>query len=109
MTVIEMAEQLGLEFLHSGDVSRNVDGGYVGDLLSWVMGRAGQGCAWITIMSNLNVAAVAGMVDAACVILAEGVQPDEQLVQKFSRMDCAVLSSELSSFELAWKIHEALG
>ena len=36
------------------DKDREIDGVYVGDLLSWVMGRAQSGNAWITIMSNLK-------------------------------------------------------
>ncbi len=38
---------------------RAVPGGNCGDLLSWVMGRAGSGSAWITVMGNVNAVAVA--------------------------------------------------
>ena len=58
---------------------REVSGGYVGDLLSWVMGRAQTGNVWLTIMSNQNVAAVALMAEVSCVVLTEGVKPDEAL------------------------------
>ena len=45
-------------------------GAYTGDLLSYVMSRAKSGDAWVTIMSNVNVIAVAGLTDVSCVILA---------------------------------------
>ena len=70
MTVNELISALELKtfFLEDGD--RDIDGAYCGDLLSWVMGKAPADAAWVTIMSNQNVAAVAALSDAACVILA---------------------------------------
>ncbi len=55
MTVREMAEALNLESIAVSDGERIVSGGYAGDLLSWVMGRAQQGDAWVTIMTNPNI------------------------------------------------------
>lgn len=59
MTVRELTEALSLTPFHLAQPDRPVSGGYAGDLLSWVLGRAGQDAAWLTIMSNQNVAAVA--------------------------------------------------
>ena len=72
MTVTELSKVTGLTAITLPDPEREVKGAYVGDLLSWVMGRADEGNAWITIMSNSNVAAVATLADVSCVILAEG-------------------------------------
>lgn len=108
MEVNTLAENLGLECLHQGKGSREVKGGYAGDLLSRVMGKANAGDAWITIMSNVNVAAVASLAEAACVILAEGVQPDAQLREKFDQMDMPVFATPMSTYEIAWRIHEIL-
>ena len=60
MTVKELASKLSLTFLSGEELSsrREIDGCYCGDLLSWVMGRAQSGDAWITIMSNANIVAV---------------------------------------------------
>ena len=71
MTVRELADRLSAEVLSLPDPDREVSGGYAGDLLSWVMGRARAGCCWVTIMTNLNVPAVASLADVACVIIAE--------------------------------------
>ena len=81
MKVCEITEKLSLRPLSVADSSREVTGVYIGDLLSWVMGRAESGDAWITIMSNINIVAVASLADVACVVLAEGVTLDES-VQK---------------------------
>ena len=87
---------------------REVTGGYSGDLLSWVMGRARAGDAWVTIMSNVSVAAVALLTDVACVVLAEGVKPDEALLSRAVREDLPLLCSGLSAFELCARISKAL-
>ena len=50
------------------ETDREITGVYIGDLLSWVMGRAQSGDAWITIMSNANIVAVAALADTACII-----------------------------------------
>ena len=63
----------------------------------------------MTIMSNINVAAVASLADVACVILAENVEPDEKLLQKFSVMDAAVYRTPMGAYETAWRIHEVIG
>lgn len=107
-TVSEISERLGLECLRKGDPAREVRGVYCGDLLSWVMSRAETDCAWITIMSNVNVAAVSEMVDAACIILAEGVQPDDALSKRMEMIGASVFGSPLSTYELSWRLHEIL-
>ena len=48
MKVSELARELELELISSADYEdRDVTGCYIGDLLSWVMGRAMPGDAWI--------------------------------------------------------------
>ena len=47
MKVCDIAEKLSLRPLSLVDGSREVTGVYIGDLLSWVMGRAEAGDAWI--------------------------------------------------------------
>ena len=101
MTVRELILQAGLTAITLPEPERTVDGAYVGDLLSWVMGRASQDNAWITIMSNVNVVAVATLTDVACVILAEGVSLDEGVTEVALARGVNVLSSPLPSYETA--------
>ena len=68
MTVNDLIKALDLEILVSGDLDRTVTGGYCGDLLSWVMGRAKAGDAWMTVMGNVNAVAVAVLADTACIL-----------------------------------------
>lgn len=101
MTVQELTEQMGLTVFHLADGRREVRGGYAGDLLSWVMGKAQADQAWLTIMSNVNVAAVAVLTDVACVILTEGVTPDQNLLEKAKSKDVNLLGSGKGTFQLA--------
>ncbi len=98
-----LADKLGLRIFNNGE-EKNVISGYCGDLLSWVMGRAESETAWITVMNNINVAAVAVLRDVSCIILAEGVQPDENLLNKSEAEDLCLLGSDKNSYELAVEI-----
>ena len=104
MTVKELMTACDFEAICLPDSEREVSGAYVGDLLSWVMGRAQMDNAWITIMSNINVIAVASLSDVSCVILAEGVTLDDELKATAEQKDINVLKSALPAFETAEKL-----
>lgn len=71
------------------------------DLLSVAMGKAPAGCAWVTVMGNMNTLAVASLADAACIILAEGTALDEAAVKKAKIQDITVLATEKPVFDTA--------
>lgn len=108
MTVMELAEQLNLEPVCVPEEDREVTGGFVGDLLSWVMGSAQSGDAWITIMSNNNIVAVATLADTACVILAENVSPDPGVAELAERKGINLYRSPESAFTLCAKVAACL-
>ena len=101
MTVKCLAEKAGLIPLIMPNGDREVNGVYCGDLLSWVMGRAQSDNAWITIMQNVNVIAVASLSDVSCVVLAEGTKLDADAQEAAIQKDINVLVSERSSYETA--------
>ena len=94
----------GFEAVSLPDGDREIVGVYIGDLLSWVMGRAEMDNAWITIMTNVNVIAVATLADTSCVILAEGVEMEKDLVETAKQKEINVLSSSLPIYETAIKL-----
>ena len=108
MTVKELAQQLNLTVHALPDGDREIGGVYIGDLLSWVMGRAGADEAWITIMSNRNIVAVATLADTACIILAEGVVPDEGVAELATEKGVNILQSDLSAYDIALRLRDAL-
>lgn len=108
ITVQGLIDSIPLTVFHLDDPDRPVEGGYCGDLLSWVMGRAPAGGAWLTIMSNVNVAAVATLADTACVVLAEGVVPDPPLLDRAKAQGITLLGTELSVFDCAVRLGRLL-
>ena len=104
MTVEELAKQLSLEPVCAAEPNRMVTGGYAGDLLSWVMGRAQSGEAWITIMSNPNIIAVATLTDVALIILAEDVSPDPGVTELALQKGINLYRSAESVFTLSAKV-----
>ncbi len=100
MTVTKLCELCSLTAINIADGGREVNGVYCCDLLSWVMGKANEGDAWITIMSNINVVAVAELTDVACVILAEGVKLDDNALKTAQQKGINVLSSDESAYSL---------
>lgn len=101
MTVGDFAAKNALTVITMPEPNREIKGCYIGDLLSWVMGKAEEDDAWITIMSNANTVAVASLTQVACVILAEGVELESGIVKTAEQNGINVLKSELSSFKTA--------
>lgn len=101
MTVNELQQKLSLEAVALPDGDRDITGCYIGDLLSWVMSAAKTGNIWITIMSNINIVAVAALCDTACIVLADGVTVDEEIKTVALSRGVNILSSKMSAYSLA--------
>ncbi len=103
-TAAQLAAEFGLEILNDADGQRTVNCGYAGDLLSWVMGRAPADCAWVTVMSNVNVVAVASLADVGCVILAENAELDEAALEKARAVGINIYRTSMPVFEVCAKL-----
>lgn len=108
MTVKELIEKLDLKILVEDDLDREVNDCYIGDLLSWVMGRAPEDSAWLTVMGNINSIAVATLADVSCIILVENAALDEEAKNKAETHGVNILQSEENSYSLAVKISELI-
>lgn len=101
MTVNELSAIHGFKPVAIPDGEREINGVYIGDLLSWVMGRAKADDAWITIMTNINVVAVASLADTACIVLSEGVSADASVIETANAKGVNIISSEMPAYETA--------
>ena len=108
MTVKDFAEKFGYESVCMPDPEREILGGYAGDLLSWVMGKLNEDEAWVTIMSNVNIVAVATLADPSCIILAEGVCPDENVTERAEQQGVNILKSAKPTFSVCADINSVL-
>ena len=107
MTVQELIDSGIFGVVNAGEgLEREITKPFCCDLLSIAMGRAPEGCAWVTVMGNMNTLAVASLADAACVIMAEGAALDEAARKKAADQEITVLETEEPIFEAAlavWK------
>ena len=101
MNLSELVKKLNLVPVTSSFEDKPVSGCYIGDLLSWVMGRAQSGDIWITIMNNINIVAVAALTDCAAILLCEGVSVSPEIAAKAKTEGVAIFSSDKTAFELA--------
>lgn len=108
MTVEELAEKLNLNFLVEGDITRDVSGGYCGDLLSWVMSRMNADDCWFTVMGNINTVAVAVLADCACIVLCENATLDDDAKLRAQTQGVNILATDCKAFELAVQLGKLL-
>ena len=109
MTIQDLMENEAFAVVNAGEeIDRAVESVYCCDLLSVAMGHAPAGCAWVTVMGDINTLAVVALTDAACVVLAGGAALDEAALQKARQQGITVLSSQAPIFETALSIHEKI-
>lgn len=108
MTVNDLCNIEGFSPLTLPEADREINGVYIGDLLSWVMGKARCDNAWITIMSNINTLAVASLTDVACIILAEGVTLEDDIKTAAGNKGINVVSSAYSAYDTALILSKAM-
>lgn len=91
-----------------GETDKCFDGVYVGDLLSRAMSHVECDNIWVTIMSNVNVVAVATLTEPAAIILAESVELQEDALKGATENGITVLSTKLSAYEICVRLHKIL-
>lgn len=104
MDIKTLKEKLNLTLLCGDDLEREVTGCYCGDLLSWVMSRAQEGDAWLTVMGNVNSIGVAVLADVACIILTENAALDEEALKRAEQNGVIILTTEKNSYRVAAEI-----
>lgn len=82
-------------------LDNQIKGVYIGDLLSWVMGKAREFDVWITIQGHLNIIAVAALTGVSCIIVAEGAEIEADTIKKAELEDILLISTKLTSYDVA--------
>ena len=109
MKVKDLLDSGKFQVIHVGDdPEREITTPFCCDLLSVAMGKAPAGCAWVTVMGNMNTLAVATLADAACILLAEGMAFDPAAVERARQQGIALFRTELPVYEAA-RLVEQLG
>lgn len=108
MTVYELSQCDEFNALCLPKPYRKISGAYTGDLLSWVMGKAKTDNIWITVMSNINVVAVASLCDVSCVVLTEGLTLDDDVLATAEQKGVNILSTPLTAFSASVKVADTV-
>lgn len=104
MKLAELAKVLEAEIVVEGNPEKEITGGHAGDFLSFVMSRAPEGCVWFTVMSNVNVAAVAYMADVGAIVLCDGIKPEPPLTERCVKENINLLTTELDTYGAACRL-----
>jgi serine kinase of HPr protein (carbohydrate metabolism regulator) len=109
MTVSQLVKELNLKvYAGSGGLDKEIDGGYVSDLLSDVMGNAREGQVWVTLQTHKNVMAIAMLKDLSAVILVKGLRPDDDTMAQGETENIPVLGTLEQTFEICGKLYNLL-
>lgn len=98
MKIDEVVRRLKATKRHTSMHEQEITGGYAGDFLSFVMGKAPSNCAWFTVMNNANVAAVALLAEIGVIVCCEGVRADDMLVERAKKEDLNLIETDLDIF-----------
>lgn len=109
MNTGDLVKRLGMEVLQEGThPEAPVTTVACCDLLSVAMGTLPRGCAWVTVMANVNALAVASFTGAACLILALDTDVTEEFLTAARKNGITVLRTGLPIFDAALKIRDTL-
>ncbi|MDD4601440.1 hypothetical protein SDC9_09054 [bioreactor metagenome] len=106
MKISEVVSRLQLGVAAGNEqLGRDIDSGYVSDLLSNVMGHAGAGAVWVTMQAHQNIVAVASLTDLAAIIIADGIMPDPHTLAKAESEGIVILTTPLSGYEVVGRLY----
>jgi hypothetical protein len=108
MKVKDLVEKTGFEVINEGDFEMDAGAVYCCDLLSWVMGRAPAGSAWVTVIANMNTIAVAVLADVSLVVLAESTAIEKSVIAKAEAQGVNIVKTSKPAFEAGLIIHELI-
>lgn len=101
MRVEELEKLLNAKNLTEGaELTKDITCGYSCDLLSWVLAHGKPGMGWCTVQTHVNVIAVAVLMDMACVIMTENVEPEPATLQKAIEEGMPILSTPKTAYEV---------
>lgn len=108
ITVAELIEKLQLEVFNLNKGMATIKNYVASDLFSYVISKAKRKSCWLTIMSNVNITAVAKLAEMSAVILCDGIKPDEALIEKAKQHNITILGSSQPIFETSISISKIL-
>lgn len=109
MKITDIVKILNLNVISGANgLNNEIKGAYVSDLLSDVIGNAGEGQIWITLQTHQNIIAVASLKDLSAIIIVRGAAPETDTIEKSNTENIPVLVTDLDTFSIAGRLFELL-
>lgn len=105
MKLSKVIENIELEEVVGINEEINVDGVYIGDLLSLVISKGNKDNIWITIQTHLNIIAVASLIELSAIIVVEGMEIDEDTINKARNLNIPLYRTSQGAYEVACKLN----
>ena len=107
MKLNELARKLGWELkTQNVPIEVEVKTGYASDLLSDVLANSIEGDLWVTRQTHLNIVAIAVMRDLSGILLANGVEPDPDTLEKSMEKMVPIFRTNLPTFEVVGRLYQ---
>ncbi|MCK4757682.1 MAG: iron-sulfur binding hydrogenase [Thermoplasmata archaeon] len=108
MKLTEIIAKLGLKNINKKPIDGDMDirHGYCCDLLSNVLSSTPSDSIWMTIQSHLNIIGVATMTDIPAVIICEGFDVPDNVIDKADEENIAIFKSQENAYQLSGKLYE---
>lgn len=108
MNMSELAERLDLSALTIDDKlqKQEIKNAYQSDLLSCVMSGGGEKSLWITLISNINIVAVAKLLDIPVIIITESAMPEQATIDRAKMEGISLFSTSKGNFQIAGELWE---
>jgi 1-aminocyclopropane-1-carboxylate deaminase/D-cysteine desulfhydrase-like pyridoxal-dependent ACC family enzyme len=106
MNCSEFADKLQLTTLCEKDENIEIEGVYIGDLLSIAMSKAKKNYVWITIQTHINIVAVAELLELACIIIVENMEVADDTLIKAKELNIPIFKTSESAYKLACRIKD---
>lgn len=108
MKLRELVKKFNLEVKCAANrLEREIEGGYVSDLLSDVIANGKAGDLWVTLQIHQNIVGVASLKNLAAIIIINGRQPEEDTIEKAENEGIPIMVSKMSAFELVSRLYSA--
>lgn len=104
MRLKELIEKCELKVVTTLPLDAEVTGGYIGDLLSDVMGNAPAHSIWLTVQSHTNILAVASIVGVKAIVLCNDLHFEEVTKKKAEENNIVLMESKETSFDVATRL-----
>ena len=107
MKLKDIVVKLNLEVLAGNkSLELEINGGYVSDILSDVMAKTEKGDLWVTNQAHQNVIALVYFKRMAGVIIADGIDPEPEALEKAVEHNIPLLKTQLCAFEVVGQLYQ---